>query len=150
MQNILLNSCYYFEHERNLKTCTSYFQICSCNNPLLPSSTWQSAFRLSVVKPKRPIRKKENIFENQWYSKWKQSNYPKRGKTRATDWSVLVLHLIGWENSANSLDRSHCEVRCIQSRITFDTQLKNAVRGQVLYLVRKLVLGPVFVKYCNW
>ena len=78
------------------------------------SKNWaQSVFRLSLVKPKpklspQPIRRKENTLKSQGEVKVKPSKLPKARETRVTKLRlVLVLHLIGWEESPFVFKANH-------------------------------------------
>ena len=52
-------------------------------------------------------QRKRNTFKGQLELKVKNSNCPKRGKTRATkEWLFKLFHPIGWENGASFLNQS--------------------------------------------
>ena len=88
-----------------LKTKTFFLNLCT------KIKQWES-FQLGTEK----VEQSDHGSQSQWEFKVKISKLPKRGKTLLTKFRlVLLLRLIGWENSADFLDQLQSEVKRDQS-----------------------------------
>ena len=103
------------------------YSLKSLSQPWRYSSlnTNQSSFQLNVEKQNQinPSSQSEQRFisslanENSKWTKWKNGNCLKRGKTRATKSRLFpALHLIGWEDGVSFLNQSQSKVQYLQSK----------------------------------
>ena len=88
-------------------------------------NTNQSSFQLNVEKQNQinPSSQSEQRFisslanENSKWTKWKNGNCLKRGKTRATKSRLFsALHLIGYKDGVSFLNQSQNKIQYIQSK----------------------------------
>ena len=103
------------------------YSLKSLSQPWRYSSlnTNQSSFQLNVEKQNQinPSSQSEQRFisslanENSKWTKWKNGNCLKRGKTRATKSRLFpALHLIGWEDGVSFLNQSQNKIQYLQSK----------------------------------
>ena len=103
------------------------YSLKSLSQPWRYSSlnTNQSSFQLNVEKQNQinPSSQSEQRFisslanENSKWTKWKNGNCLKRGKTRATKSRLFsALHLIGWEDGVSFLNQSQNKIQYLQRK----------------------------------
>ena len=109
-----------------LKTKTFFLNLCT------KIKQWES-FQLGTEK----VEQSDHGSQSQWEFKVKISKLPKRGKTLLTKFRlVLLLRLIGWENSADFLDQLQSEVKRDQSNPRlFSTLNRKLLQRGTSYIV---------------